>query len=54
MEINQNEKYGIVCVTIKGRMGSELAPELEKVIRKILRNDKRLVLFDLGALNPSS
>lgn len=51
MGINQNEKYGIVCVTINGRMGSEFAPELEKVVREILRNDKRRILFDLGALD---
>ena len=51
MEINPNEKFGIVCVTIKGRMGSELDPELEKVIRKILRNDNRRILFDLGSLD---
>ena len=50
MEINQNETYGIVCVTIKGQMGSDLSPELEKVNREIIRNDKRRILFDLGAL----
>ena len=38
MEIIQKEKNGIVCVTIKGRMGAELTPQLEKVIREIIRN----------------
>jgi anti-anti-sigma factor len=50
MEINQNEKNGIVCITIKGRMGAELSPELEKAIQKIMASDKRQILFDLGAL----
>ena len=50
MDLNQKEKNGIVYITIKGRMGAELAPELEKVIREIIRNDKRRILFDLGAL----
>ena len=50
MNINQNEKNGIVCITIKGRIGTESAPELEKTIRKIMASDKRRILFDLGAL----
>ncbi len=50
MEINQNEKKGIVCITIKGRMGAELSSELEKAIKKIMASDKRRILFDLGAL----
>ena len=50
MEINLKEKNGIVRITIKGRMSAELAPELEIVIREIIRSDKRRILFDLGAL----
>jgi len=50
MEINQKEKNGIVCITIKGRMGAELSPELEKAIQKIMASDKRRILFDLGTL----
>jgi len=50
MEINQKEKNGIVCITIKGRMGAELSSELDKVIQKILASDKRRILFDLEAL----
>ena len=50
IEIIQKENNGIVCVAIRGRMGAELAPEFEKVIREIIRNDKRRILFDLGAL----
>jgi len=50
MNINQNEKNGIVCITIKDRMGSESAPELEEMIKTIMASDKRRILFDLGAL----
>jgi len=50
MEIYQAEKNGIVCITIKGRMGTELSPELEKAIKKIVASDKRRILFDLGCL----
>lgn len=51
MEIDQNEKNGIVCITIRGRMGAELSPELEKAIQKIMASDKRRILFDLGSLD---
>ena len=50
MEINQKEKNGVVCITIKGRMSAELAPELEGTIKRIVADDKRHVLFDLGDL----
>jgi len=50
MEINQKEKNGIVCITIKGRMGSELSPELVEAIKKIVASDQRRILFDLGGL----
>lgn len=50
MEIIQEEKSGIVCVTVKGGMEVELAPEFEKTIKKIVENDKIRIIFDLGAL----
>ena len=50
MEINQKEENGIVCVTIKGLMGSELSPKFEKVIKEIVAGDQRRILFDLGSL----
>ena len=37
MEIIHKENNGIVCITIIGRMGAELAPELEKVIKAIAK-----------------
>lgn len=50
MEITQKERNGIVCVTVKGGTEAELAPEFEKMINKIVENDKIRILFDLGAL----
>ena len=50
MEFILKEKNGIVCITIKGRMGSELSPKFEKVIKEIVAGDQRRILFDLGAL----
>ena len=49
MEINQNEKNGIVFITIKA-VGADLSPELEKAIKRIMASDNRRILFDLGAL----
>jgi anti-anti-sigma factor len=50
MEINQNERNGVVCIAIRGRMSADLAPELDGTIKRIVAKDKRHVLFDLGAL----
>ena len=51
MEIIQKENNGIVYITINGRMGSELSPELERIIKEIVAGGKRSVLFDLGSLD---
>ena len=51
MEIIQEEKNGIVCVTVMGRMEALLAQEFEKTIKEILASDRRHLLFDLGALD---
>ena len=51
MEIIQKEENGVVCITIQGRMGSELSPKFEKVIKEMVAGDKRRILFDLGALD---
>jgi anti-anti-sigma factor len=50
MEIVQEEKNGIVCVTIKGRMETRLSPELELTIETILKRGTTHLLFDLSAL----
>ena len=51
MEIIQEEKNGIVCVTVKGRMEAQLAPDFEKTIKAIIASDSRRLLFDLSALD---
>ncbi len=50
MEFILKDENGIICITIKGRMGAELAPELELVIKEIVTGDQQRILFDLGAL----
>ena len=50
MDIVQEEKNGVVCVTVKGRMEARLSPELERTIEAILKRGKTRLLFDLGAL----
>ena len=39
MEIDQKEENGIVCIAIKGRMGSELSPKFEKVLIEIFEGN---------------
>ena len=51
MEIVQEEKNGIVGVTVKGRMEALLAREFEKTIKAIIASDRKRLLFDLSALD---
>jgi hypothetical protein len=39
MEIDQKEKNGIVCTTMKGQMGSELSPKFESVLKEIFEGN---------------
>jgi len=50
MKIIQEEKNGIVCVSVKGRMEARLSPELERTIEAILESGQTRLLFDLSAL----
>jgi anti-anti-sigma regulatory factor len=49
MKIIREEKNGIMCVTVKGRMEAQLSPELERTIEAILKNGQTRLLFDLKA-----
>ena len=51
MEIIHEEKKGIVCVTVKGRMEAGLAPAFEKTIKEIIARERKRLLFDLSALD---
>ena len=46
MEIIREEKNGIVCVTVKGRMEALLVPAFEKAIKEIIASDRRRLLFE--------
>jgi anti-anti-sigma factor len=50
MEITQIKKYGIVCIAVKIDTEAELTQRYEELIKKILKGDKRRLLFDLGTL----
>ncbi len=50
VETVQNKKCGIVCVTLKGQIETELAPDFEAAIKKIIASDTSRLLLDLGAL----
>ena len=48
LEIVQEEKNGIGCVTVKGLGKAEL--EFKNTIKKIMEGDKKRLILDLGAL----
>jgi len=50
MEILQNEKYGIIHVTVDGRSGTEFNADFETAIKNIAEGDNRGLLMDLSAL----
>ena len=50
MEIIQKEEYGITCLKIKGRMDAAVAIETEQAVDKILEENNKRLLFDLGDL----
>ena len=51
MEMNQIDKKGIVCISIKCSCSCELSPEIEGTIKKIVAGEERRILFDLGDLD---
>ena len=50
MKITQSVKNGIVCVTVKGRMGKKQTPGFENTVKKIIQSNANRLLFDLGEL----
>ena len=50
MKIIQEEKNGIVCVTVRGRLESEIARQFEKAIKEIIEKGRRRLLVDLNSL----
>ncbi|MGD8209937.1 MAG: STAS domain-containing protein [Desulfobacterales bacterium] len=50
METRKNRKHEIVCMTVKSRTETEISPEFEVAIKKIVEGDNRRLLLDLSAL----
>ena len=50
MDIIQREQNGITCLKIKGRMDTAMAIETEKAVEKLLKENNKRLLFDLGEL----
>jgi anti-anti-sigma factor len=50
VETIQKKQCGIVCMTVKGRKETELSPEFETAIKKIVEGENSGLLLDLGAL----
>jgi anti-anti-sigma factor len=50
MEIIHKEAYGITCLKINGRMDKSVAIETEKAVDKILKENNKQLLLDLGDL----
>ena len=50
MEITQQEKNGIVSISIIGRLDADSSQEAEKVVKEALAGQTNRVLFNLGDL----
>ena len=50
MEIIQKEECGITCLKINGQMDKSVAIETEKAVDKILKENNKRLLLDLGDL----
>ena len=51
MNISHEEKDGIVCLKISGRLDGETAPDAETTVREILKEGKLRLLFDLSQMD---
>ncbi len=50
MDIITQEKDGVVCLKINGRLDAESAPEAETTVKGILKEGKHRLLFDLSGM----
>jgi anti-anti-sigma factor len=51
MKIFQEEKDGVVCLKISGRLDAESAPDAEQAVKGLLGEGKRRLLFDLSEMS---
>jgi anti-anti-sigma factor len=51
MNIAHQEKDGIICFQIEGRLDAESAPEAETTVKSVLKQGNRRLLFDLSKMD---
>jgi anti-anti-sigma factor len=50
MKIVRQEKDGVICLQIEGRLDAESAQEAETTVRDVLKQGSRRMLFDLSQM----
>jgi anti-anti-sigma factor len=50
MKIVHQEKDGVICLQIEGRLDAESAQEAEATVRDVLKQGSRRMLFDLSQM----
>jgi len=50
MKIAHQEKDGVICFQIEGRLDAESAPEAEATVKGVLKQGSRRLLFDLSQM----
>jgi anti-anti-sigma factor len=51
MEIAHEEKNGVVCIKLAGRLDADSAPLAETTVKGLMQQGKSRLLFDLSALD---
>jgi anti-anti-sigma factor len=51
MKIRHQEKDGIVCFEIEGRLDAEAAPVAETLVKKVLKQGSQRLMFDLSRMD---
>ncbi len=51
MDIAQQEKNGVVCIKLTGRLDADSAPAAEATVKELMQQGKTRLLFDLSELD---
>lgn len=51
MKIAHQEKDGVICLTIVGRLDADSAPEAETTVKGFLKEGSQRLLFDLSQMD---
>jgi anti-anti-sigma factor len=51
MKIAHQEKDGVICFQIEGRLDAESAPEAETTVKSVLKQGNQRLLFDLSRMD---